>query len=675
MRKKNSEIQYTEKDYMDVLLNQYALVAVIDANDNSFRVIKIKKEIKPLVNCFKKMVPLMIAFCQAHIDAEWRERFREFADIPRIAKAFLDGKKIEEGIFVNNKGDWIKIKVFPVPGYSKDNMKGIMAFENLTASAKGTELSHSYVNGYSLILRVDSDKEHYHVLSSDSNLTNMPEAGSMKEFYDNFYSHLAVSNKGSFDNLYDLAEHPENGFLEEEFIVIDETGNSHFYAAYGAKVIDSSGVYYTLFFRNSDEVIAKRVNEKRESEERMINLIEEQNEALKVALDTAEAASKAKSVFLSNMSHDIRTPMNAITGMTNIAKKNINDPEKVKDCLDKITVASNHLLSLINNILDMSKIENGISTLNEDHFCFSEMMEDIRDIVQPQIKSKNLKMRMSTKGIVHDRIIGDTLRLRQAFINIIGNSIKFTPEGGTISVRIKELRETHVGYATFCCSFADNGIGMNPEFIDKIFEPFEREKNMTMSKIEGTGLGMAITKNIIEMMNGHIKVKSEVGKGTTFKIILHLKMQEEQVWQNAQADNFELADFANVDYSKKRMLLVEDNELNMEIAEDIIGMTGIQIEKAWDGTEAVEKVANSPEHYYDIVLCDIQMPYMNGYVATSKIREMEREDVKTLPIVAMTANAFAEDRQKALDVGMNDHIVKPIDIQNLFEILHRFLHD
>lgn len=674
MRKKNEEYQYTDQDYIGMLTNQYSLIGIIDARENTFRVLNVKKEIKPLVNCFKKMAPLMIAFCQAHVDIEWRDRFNEFVNFQRLAQCFLDGSTLEEGTFVNNRGDWVKIRVIPVPDFSKDNLKGIFAFENMTLNAKKTLSQHSYVKGYSLIMNITLDKKNYQILSSDKAVFDLPESGEMSQFFEKFSKMLAVSSKGTFDNLFAMADAPEHGYQEEEFIILDGEGEGHFYAGYCAKVLENTGMHYSLFLRNSDEINAQRKLINRESEERMINLIEEQNEALKVALDTAEAASKAKSVFLSNMSHDIRTPMNAITGMTNIARKNINDPEKVKDCLDKITVASNHLLSLINNILDMSKIENGISTLNEDHFCFSEMMEDITDIVQPQLKSKNLRMKMNTKGITHDRIIGDTLRLRQAFINIIGNSIKFTPEGGTISVRIRELKETHVGYATFCCTFADNGIGMKPEFIDKIFEPFEREQNMTMSKIEGTGLGMAITKNIIEMMNGHIKVKSEVGKGTTFKIILHLKMQEEQVANNGNGDgSFGLEDFENVDYSDKRMLLVEDNELNMEIAEDIIGMTGIQIEKAWDGTEAVEKVLQSEEGYYDIILCDIQMPFMNGYIATTKIREMDRADVKNLPIVAMTANAFAEDRQKALDVGMNDHIAKPIDIQNLFEILHRFL--
>ena len=623
------------------------------------------------------MTSLLITFAQAHVDVAWREKFRKFADVQRIYQNFLRGVKEEEELFVNNRGEWVKIRVIPVPDFSEDNPCGILAFENVTWEMREKDdpirYQLSLSRSYAFVATVDLDRQSYEILEMSADMIDVPAKGETRVLREAIRKCLSAENEGSFDKIYENADHPERGYVEEEFVLEDAHGEPHFYAVYCTQVNDGLKSSYVMFARNIDELNAKRVVLTKNKEQKMIALIEEQNEALKVALDTAEAASKAKSVFLSNMSHDIRTPMNAITGMTNIAKQNIHDPEKVNDCLNKITTASNHLLSLINNILDMSKIENGITTLNEDKFAFSELMGNIQDIVQPQLKAKNLTMRVSLKGVEHDRVIGDTLRLRQAFINIIGNSIKFTPTGGRILVRIKELQENHAGYATFCCTFADNGIGMKPEFIDKIFEPFEREKNMTLSKVEGTGLGMAITKNIVEMMNGHIKVKSEEGKGTTFKIVLHLKMQEDDFADGTTNNNVELSDFANVDYSHYRMLLVEDNELNMEIAEDIIGMTGIQIEKAWDGTEAVEKVRNSPEGYYDIILCDIQMPVMNGYIATTKIRELGRLDVKRMPIVAMTANAFAEDKQKALDVGMNEHISKPIDIQNLFEVLHKFL--
>lgn len=677
MRKKNEAMMNEENEMLLELTKKYLLVCKVNAKDNSFQVIRMNRELKSLVNCFGKMTSLLITFAQAHVDVAWREKFRKFADVQRIYQNFLRGVKEEEELFVNNRGEWVKIRVIPVPDFSEDNPCGILAFENVTWEMREKDdpirYQLSLSRSYAFVATVDLDRQSYEILEMSADMIDVPAKGETRVLREAIRKCLSAENEGSFDKIYENADHPERGYVEEEFVLEDAHGEPHFYAVYCTQVNDGLKSSYVMFARNTDELNAKRVVLTKNKEQKMIALIEEQNEALKVALDTAEAASKAKSVFLSNMSHDIRTPMNAITGMTNIAKQNIHDPEKVNDCLNKITTASNHLLSLINNILDMSKIENGITTLNEDKFAFSELMGNIQDIVQPQLKAKNLTMRVSLKGVEHDRVIGDTLRLRQAFINIIGNSIKFTPTGGRILVRIKELQENHAGYATFCCTFADNGIGMKPEFIDKIFEPFEREKNMTLSKVEGTGLGMAITKNIVEMMNGHIKVKSEEGKGTTFKIVLHLKMQEDDFADGTTNNNVELSDFANVDYSHYRMLLVEDNELNMEIAEDIIGMTGIQIEKAWDGTEAVEKVRNSPEGYYDIILCDIQMPVMNGYIATTKIRELGRLDVKRMPIVAMTANAFAEDKQKALDVGMNEHISKPIDIQNLFEVLHKFL--
>lgn len=676
MQKEKSE--YSDTELILQLTNQYSFICLVDAKNGTFRVLRANHELKALVSCFHKMNSVMIAFAEAHIDRAYRKRFRDFCNIEQICQCFLNGERFKEETFVNIRGEWIRFRVIPAPGFSKDNPVGIVTFENRTKNYQSEENdiieTQMNVRSYAWIGRIDIEKKKYESISGNDEESWFPKNGTTKSLRALLQARMPKDHNGNFDKVYENGDHPEYGYVEEEFAITDDEGKNHYYAVYCAKISDEAEKHYLIFARNNDEENAKRIEQKKEKEQRMIQLIEEQNEALKVALDTAEAASKAKSVFLSNMSHDIRTPMNAITGMTNIAKQNIQDPDKVLDCLNKISTASNHLLSLINNILDMSKIENGIATLNEDKFVFSEMMEDIYDIVQPQLKSRKLRMKISTSGIIHDHLIGDTLRLRQAFINIIGNSIKFTPEGGSISVRIRELKETHAGYGTFCCTFTDNGIGMTPEFKERIFEPFEREKNMTMSKVEGTGLGMAITKNIIEMMNGHIKVKSELGKGTSFKIVIHLKMQENIVQnQNGEQVPSEPEDYASIDYSSKRMLLVEDNELNMEIAEDIIGMTGIRIEKAWDGREAVEMVEKSPEGYYDMILCDIQMPFMNGYIATTKIREMNRNDVKTIPIVAMTANAFAEDRQKALDVGMNEHISKPFDMQNLFEVMYRFL--
>lgn len=525
--------------------------------------------------------------------------------------------------------------------------------------------------------------------------------------------------------------------------------------------------------------------------------------ALQNAFDAAKAANLAKSEFLSRMSHDIRTPMNAVMGMTSVAAMHLDDRERLVDCLEKITASSRHLLALINDILDMSKIESGKITLSEEPFNLAEMTESILTIMHPQIKARNQKISMTTSNITHEDVIGDTLRLRQVFVNIMGNAVKFTPEGGSISLDIRELPSRIQGKACFEFIFTDTGIGMEQSFIDQIFEPFTRSGNADSSKIEGTGLGMPIANNIVQMMNGEIKVESKLGEGSKFTVRLHLTIQnldeedalcldhlrilvadddkdaaentreilnsigmdavsvyggEEAVaevlknhersegfaavildWQmpdkngiqaaaeirervgdempiiilsaydwtdieqearetgvnafiakplfrsrlvyvlkslitpDATTETEQIDSFTGNSYAGKRILLAEDNELNREIAYELLTMIGLEVEMAFDGKEALDTITGKPPHYYDLVFMDIQMPRMNGYEAAKAIRESGREDLKTIPIVAMSADAFADDVFRAKESGMNDHISKPIEIPRLSEALEKWL--
>ena len=525
--------------------------------------------------------------------------------------------------------------------------------------------------------------------------------------------------------------------------------------------------------------------------------------ALQEAFDAAEAANNAKSEFLSRMSHDIRTPMNAVMGMTTVAAMHMDDKERVIDCLNKITASSRHLLALINDVLDMSKIESGKVTLSEEPFNLSEMTENILTIMQPQIKAKNQQINIRTSNIVHEDLIGDTLRLRQVFVNIMGNSVKFTPAGGDLSLDIRELDSRIPGKACFEFVFTDTGIGMEQSFIDEIFEPFSRSNNPNSQKIEGTGLGMAIAKNIVNMMDGDIKVESKVGEGSKFTVRVFLTIQEMKETDNESLASLKILvadddrdsaegtrdilrdigmdatsvfsgedavaeivrqhemgeDFAavildwqmpNMDgvqataeirqkvgdtipiiilsaydwtdieqkardigvnafvakplfrsrlvyvlrsvvdqagrttsadvnlldenkFSGKRVLLVEDIELNREIAYELLSMNGILVEFAFDGKMAVDILTEKPENYYDLVFMDIQMPNMNGYEATKAIRASDREDLKTIPIVAMSADAFSDDVYRSKESGMNDHISKPIDIPKLLDALETWL--
>lgn len=526
---------------------------------------------------------------------------------------------------------------------------------------------------------------------------------------------------------------------------------------------------------------------------------------LEERLVKAENAERAKTMFLSNMSHDIRTPMNAIIGYTTLAATNIDNKERIQDYLSKILSSSNHLLSLINDILDMSRIESGRVDIEEIECSLPDMLQDLRNILQSQIQAKQLNFFIDTIDVIDEDVYCDKLHLNQVLLNLVGNAIKFTPSGGSVTLIFKQKHGAPEGYALYEIHVKDTGIGMSADFMKHVFEPFERESTSTVSGIQGTGLGMAIAKNIIDMMGGTIEVFSEQGKGTEYIITLELRLQTErkQVEVVKELEGFhalvvdddfnicdsvtkmlvqlglranwtmsgkeavlhakqayELADGFDVyiidwqlpdlngieivrrirafigdttpiiiltayDWSSiedeareagvtafcnkpifistlraalleamgkssttldnavipkpdisikgKRILLVEDNELNREIAEEILTESGLLVECAEDGTVAVEKVKNSSAGYYDLILMDVQMPIMNGYEATKQIRNLDDKSLADIPIVAMTANAFNEDQKQALDSGMNDHIAKPLDIEMLFEVLKKYL--
>ena len=525
----------------------------------------------------------------------------------------------------------------------------------------------------------------------------------------------------------------------------------------------------------------------------------EQRKLVEYALAQAQHANSAKTTFLSNMSHDIRTPMNAIMGFSEIAASHLDNSERVKDCLEKIMSSSAHLLSLINDILDMSRIESGKVQIQEKECNLSELLHTLVNIIQPQVTAKQLDFFIDTFDVTNEDIYTDPLKLNQIFINILGNAVKFTAAGGTVSFRIRQKPCAVEGYGTYEFSIQDTGIGMSSAFVEHIFEPFERESTTVQSGIEGTGLGMAITKNIVDMMGGTIQVSSEKGKGTEFVIILTLKLQEERStsqniveleglralvvdddfgtcdsvtsmlreigmrsewttsareavlrarkaydeqepfhtyildlnmpeqsgietarkirkavgddipiiiltaydWSDVEKEareagitafctkplfmsdlksallkvnhlmeeRTEKMNFTDIDFSGKRVLVVEDNELNREIAAEILQEAGFTVEMAVDGSDAVYMVEKSEEYYYDIILTDIQMPVMDGYEEVVAIRSMKRKDVAVMPIIAMTANAFEEDKALALKCGMNDHIAKPLDISVVYKIL------
>ena len=402
------------------------------------------------------------------------------------------------------------------------------------------------------------------------------------------------------------------------------------------------------------------------SEQEYRKSLEQKNVALQLAVQRETKANLAKREFLFNMSHDIRTPMNAIIGFTALAQTHIDDRGQVEDYLKKISVSSQHLLSLINDVLDMSRIESGKVTLEAKPVHLPELVHELRDIVQAVVSEKDLSLTLDTVGVENEDVVADPLRLEQILINVLANAVKFTPDGGQISLWIVQKDTAPAGYADFEFHIKDNGIGMSEEFQKHIFEQFARERTSTVSKIQGTGLGLAITKSLVDMMGGGITVKSEQGKGSEFTISLRFPIGEAKTGQTPPAAKASAS-------AGKKLLVVEDNELNLEIASTLLKEAGFEVDTAENGKVAVEKVEAASADRYDLILMDIQMPEMDGYEATRRIRALPDTKKAALPIVAMTANAFEDDRKNALRAGMNGHIAKPLDIQKLFQVLSELL--
>ena len=373
--------------------------------------------------------------------------------------------------------------------------------------------------------------------------------------------------------------------------------------------------------------------------------------AMEEAYRAAKAANEAKTMFLSNMSHDMRTPMNAIIGFSTLLDRDASQPDKVREYNGKIAASGRHLLNLINNVLDMSKIESGQNALNIAEFTLKELLEELDSVIQPQALENRQSLDVKVCGLKEERFLGDRLRLSQILLNLLSNAVKYTPEGGQIELSILGLPETAKGYAHLCFQVCDNGIGISPEFLDHIFDPFTRENNTTASGILGTGLGMAITKNLVDLMGGTISVESAQGQGSTFRVELELRYEAQSVREETV-----FSEPGAIDLDGLKVLAAEDNDINAEILEELLSCEGVSCDRTGNGREALERFQQTPPGYYDAVLMDIQMPVMNGYEAARAIRNLDRPDAKGIPIVAMTANAFAEDVQNTMEAGMNAHL-------------------
>ena len=389
------------------------------------------------------------------------------------------------------------------------------------------------------------------------------------------------------------------------------------------------------------------------------------NDKLEIALKKAEDASLAKTQFLHNMSHDIRTPMNAILGYSQLMENELEgkDLPKISEYVGKLQKSGSVLLSIINNVLDMARIESGRMEVDENYANVEDVRQRLFEMFEDEAKKKNIHLEYNI-NLVHTHVLTDVTKVEEIFVNILSNAIKYTPSNGQIKVNVDELECDEPGYMVVRTDITDTGIGMSQEYLEKIFDAFTRERTTNTSEISGTGLGMAIVKKYVDLLGGTIDVKSELGKGSMFIVTLKYKIADENL--NKQEENFEVD---NKILEGKKILLAEDNDLNAEIAMTILERVGLQVDRVENGVECVNRIIGKPAGTYDLILMDIQMPKMDGYKATEEIRSLQDQDKASIAIVAMTANAFEEDKKKAFDAGMDGHIAKPINIEDLFVVL------
>ena len=431
-----------------------------------------------------------------------------------------------------------------------------------------------------------------------------------------------------------------------------------------------AGLFYSISRRSLAEQKAEYEKRNNEIQTQAMKEMEESNKKLKKAknitteaLQTAENANKAKTDFLSNMSHDIRTPMNAIIGMTSLIRHDAGNKAKVIEYADKIDISSQHLLGIINNVLDMSKIEAGKTVFKYTDFSILDFITELNTIFHSQIDEKNQTLTIIKENIRHEWVNGDQVHLMQIFSNLVSNAVKYTQEGGKIQFLVEECETKSSVYAKYCFLVSDNGMGMSADFKDTIFDAFTRAESSMTNKIQGTGLGMAITKNLVEAMGGTIDVESELGQGSCFEVLIDLRIAEDRFVSSAeQAEKDEPA--GNV-LKGMRFLCAEDNELNAEILMELLKIEGAECTICENGKRVLEAFEQSAPGDYDMILMDVQMPVMNGYEATKAIRRSSHELAKTIPIIAMTANAFSEDIQHSLAAGMNAHVSKPVEMKVL----------
>lgn len=679
-----NEVEQRQRDEMLMYFSrEYFEVYVVDLNKGSYEIVRSAERngdyIKHLTGDFAQLMEMaMVSWTKA----PYRERFQQLLDTEEIKKRFASGGKKIEFIYRSYDEKWKRLECFPVPDYGYNNEKMIFALRDYTEEMQirtNEVLAAEAMNDiYTLVAFRDIEADRYECsYHRMEDVLDFPNQGRYSDWVKLILERIHEKDRERFlTELSDERFHRE-GRAECEYRIRDKEGEYHYYRQYNAEVNILSGTKMVILIRNIDEFKkheiwkAERLQKELEAKAKeleMTRLLAEKSKDLEKALQQAESANNAKSKFLSTMSHDLRTPMNVILGMAYMARKHIDDETEVDRCLDTILLSSQNMLALINDVLDMNKIESGVIEVREKKEDLVKLIRDLELLIRNRCEENQQIFAIDSSRIVHRYVYMDHLRVRQIIINLLSNAVKYTPAFGRISMEAIEQPGDTETQCNVIFIIRDNGIGMSDSFVKRVFEPFERENTDLSDRIEGTGLGMSITKNLVDLMKGQIQIESQVNVGT--KITVSLPFTICDCAEGGAALEFAAAEGK---YPGKRILIVEDKHINMEIVKGFLEDTELIIDEARNGKEAVDQIRAAEEGTYDLVFMDISMPVMRGDEAAMAIRKIDREDCKTLPIIAMTANALESDVQDSYSCGMNGHISKPIEPEEVYKCLNRWL--
>ncbi len=596
------------------------------------------------------------------VDEKEREEFYgKYLNEPSL-QAFQNGiREVSMSCYIElphkKGGKYVQFQVDLVEAPDTGDLTGILTVTDITEKKiRDTIFRRLSAINYELVVDVDLIHNTYKIVSGYDEIGSEKEGDFLECIRD--VGKKVISND---QNYFRRMMHPETIL---QYLNEDESYSFTYSCKNKAGAVVTKNMMITAVdFRLKRICIVRSDITEVLAEERV------ERKKLEKALEEAEAANRAKSDFLSSMSHDIRTPMNAIMGMTTLALNNMESKERVRDYLKKISMSSHHLLSLINDILDMSQLESERMKLNESCIHLEELLNHLSSIMASQAQCVGVNFQMESINIRHPFFIGDALRLKQIFINLLGNAFKFTMEGGYVWFRVEEIPASAYKKVRYRFCVQDTGIGMSENFVKCLFEPFVRDKKV--SEVEGTGLGLSITKGLVELMGGQIQVESKLKEGTAFYVELEFEEADKRTIDVSHTQSE--TDEKEQNLNGCHFLIAEDNEINAEILGELLQLWGAEFTVKRDGFQAVEEFRNSKPGIYDMIFMDVQMPVMNGYEATKIIRSLSRPDAKEIMIVAMTANAFAEDIQAALEAGMNRHIAKPLDAGLLYNTISQLL--